>query len=115
MNPQPDQDLERRLQKLDAELNQTSASPAAVPQSQKNQQLQTDNSQPIQTTLNRFINWFKGMSGFGKLIVIGIAAVVGFAILRAVLQLVASLISLALLGVVVYFVYQFFVARSSKN
>lgn len=113
MNPQPEEDLERRLQKLDAEINQTSQ-PLAIPQPKKPLQPQTDSSQ-IQSSLYRLINWFSGLSGFGKLIVIGVAALVGLAILRAVLKLVAAVISLAVLGVVVYFVYQFFLARSSQT
>ena len=114
MNPQPEEDLERRLQKLDAEINQP-PSPLAIPQPQKPLQPQTDNSQTVQSSLYRFINWFSGLSGFGKLVVIGVAALVGLTILRAVLKLVAAVISLAVLGVVLYFVYQFFLARSSQT
>ena len=113
MNPQPEQDLQLRLQKLDAEINQTSP-PLAISQPQEPLQPQTDGSQTVQSNLYRFINWFNALSGFGKLVVIGVAALVGLAILRAVLKLVAAVISLAILGVVLYFVYQFFLARSSQ-
>lgn len=114
MNPQPDQDLERRFQKLEAEINQTPPPPPPVPQPKQHIQPQTDSSQTVQSTFNQIINWFNSLSGFGKLLVIGVAALVGFAILRAVLKLVTAVISLALLGVLVYFVYQFFLARSSE-
>lgn len=115
MNPQPDQDLEHRLQKLEAELNSPPKSPPAIPQPQKPIQPQTDNYQNLQSTLNRFINWFSGLSGFGKLIIIGVAAIVGLAILRAVVKLVAAVISLAILGLLLYLVYQFFIARRSET
>ena len=114
MNPERDQDLEVRLHNLEDVVNQTSASPPTYPVTTQHP-LQTDNSQPIQPTLNRFINLFNGLSGFGKLLVIGVTALVSFAILRAVLHLVASLISLAVLGLLVYFGYKFFLARRLKN
>lgn len=113
MNPQPEQDLQRRLQKLEAELNQTYVPPPA-PQQQLPQPPATG-LEPPQSLLNRFINWFNSLSGFGKLIVTGIAAIVGLAILRAVLTLVTAVITLALLGVLMYFLYQFLRARNSQT
>jgi len=114
MNPQPDQELERRLQKLEADISSPPPSLSAIPQSKKTLP-QTNNSQSVQPSLNRLINWFNGLSSFVKLIVIGVAALVGFAILRAVLKLVAAVITLALLGVLLYLAYKFFLGRSSKN
>lgn len=112
MNPQPDQDLEHRLQKLEVELN---SPPPQVTQPARSVKPQTDSSQSVQSQLNRFTNWFNGLSGFGKVIVAGVAVIVGFAILRAVLKLVFAVISLAILVVLLYFGYQFFLARSSEN
>lgn len=89
MNPQSDQDVALGIQKLEAEINSPPSSPSAISQPQKHQLPQTDNSQIVQSTLNRFINWFSGISGLGKLLVIGVAAIVGIAILRAVLQVVS--------------------------
>lgn len=114
MNPQPDQDLERRLQKLEVELNSSPPQPPAIAQPESSVKPQTDSFQSVQLQ-NRFINWFNGLSGFGKVIVAGVTVVVGFAILRAVLKLVFAVISLAILVVLVYFGYQFFLARSSEN
>lgn len=111
MNPQSDQDLERRLQKLDAEVN-SPPQPPTVSEQQKPLQPHPDNSS-IQ--LNRFIDWFNGLSGLGKLIVVGVAAIVSLAILRVVLKLVSAVITLALLAGLLYFGYQFFLARRAEN
>lgn len=112
MNPQPEQDLEHRFHKLEAEINQTSPS---YPVSQPKQPLQQTNAfQPVQLP-NRLLNWFNGLPGLGKLIIIGIAALIGFGILQAVLRLVAAVISLAILAVLLYLIYQFFLARSSET
>jgi hypothetical protein len=113
MNPQPDQDLESRLQNLEIELN-SSPQPPTVSQPQKPLQPQTDNSQPVQLQL-QLINWFNGLSGFRKLMVVGVTAIVALALLRALLKLFFAVISLAVLVVLLYFGYQFFLARSFKN
>lgn len=113
MNSQPEPDLERRLQKLEAEIDQT---PPSYPVPEQSRQPQTSNNSPaIASNIKQFSKWFNGLSKVGKLMFISVAAVIGFAILRAVLQLVASLIGLAILGVVLYFVYQFFLAQSSET
>lgn len=114
MNPQPDQDLERRLQQLEAEVTPP-PQPPIVSQPQKPLQPQPDNPQPLQVQFNKLINWFNSLPGFGKLIVAGVAAIVGLAIIRALLKLVFAVISLAFLAVLLYFGYQFFVRRSSEN
>lgn len=110
MNSQPEPDLERRLQKLEAEMDQT---PPSYPVPEQRRQPQT--SEAIASNIKQFSKWFNGLSKIRKLIFISVAAVIGFAIFRAVLQLVASLIGLAILGVVLYFVYQFFLAQSSET
>lgn len=113
MNPQPDQELERQLQKLEAEINQSSP-PHPVPQPKQPLQ-QTNAFQLLKNRSHRFMNWFNGLSGLGKLIIIGIAALIGLAILQAVLRLVAAAVSLTILAVLLYLIYQFFLARSSET
>lgn len=113
MNPQPDQDLERRLQQLEAELTPP-PQPPIISQPQKPLQ-PPDNFQAVQVQFNKLSNWFNSLPGFGKLIVAGVTAIVGLAIIRALLKLVSAVISLAVLAVLLYFGYQFFVRRSSEN
>ncbi len=67
------------------------------------------------TVLYRFVNWFKGLSNVGKLIVVAVAFVVGLAILRVVLRIVATVISLAFLAVLMYFGYRFLLTRTSDK
>jgi hypothetical protein len=107
MNTQPDRDLELRLQELEAQL--TPPSPLA-PQPQQTAKLQTEDAGSASSSVERLMKWFDGLPGVGKLAVIGVAAIVGFAILRSVLHLIASLVSLALLGMLLYLAYKFFFA-----
>lgn len=115
MNSQPEQDLDERFQQLEAELNSPSPPPPAISQPEKPLQPQTASESFSLPQLEQFTNWFNSLSGLGKLIVIGIAAMVGLVILRAVLKLVAAVISLAVLAVLLYFAYQFFMTRSTET
>ncbi|WP_017316907.1 hypothetical protein [Mastigocladopsis repens] len=108
MNPQPEEDLKRRLEKLEA-MNSSSV---LIPQSDKIK-TSSQSSPSFYSRLRRFVNWFKNLSGVRKLIVSGVALLLGFAILQAVLKLVAAAISLALLSILVYLGYKFLVSNNS--
>lgn len=115
MNSQPDQNLQMRQELLEAEYNSTIPSSTAVSPSQTSELTQTDNSPTQQLQLKRFFNWFNSLSRVGKLIVVGVAAIFGIAILRTVLKLVAAVFSLAILAVLLYLAYQFFIVRSTET
>ncbi len=100
-----EQDLKRRLQELEASIP-TNAHPVTT---------QANTSNDAAAGLNKFVNLFKSLPSTGKLIAVGIGVIVGFAILKSLLSLLAALFSLAFLGVVGYFIYQFLVARSSQK
>lgn len=116
MNPQENQDYERRLRALETELDQDRMPPVDSERGQPLPPRHIDRSQPKKSVvLSQIANWFNQLSSGGKLAVGIIAAIVGFAILRSVLQLVASLISLAVLGVILYLVYRFFISSKSSK
>lgn len=99
-----EQDLQRRLQELEVSL--PTNHPIATP---------TPTSNNSVAGLNQFISLFKSLPNVGKIIVVGVGTIVGFAILKSLLSLVATLFSLAFLGLIVYFGYQFLVARKSQK
>ena len=112
MNPQENREYENKLQDLERELEKD----------QSLRSLETNPGQPVQrhvndsqakSVLNQVATWFNRLPSAGKVAVVIIAAIVGFSLLRSVLQLVASLISLAILGGILYLVYKFFVTPRS--
>ncbi|MEH2459391.1 hypothetical protein [Nostoc sp.] len=112
MNPQPEEDLQRRLDKLEAEIN---FPPGVVPQSQEQKQKPQSVFANLNLQLERFQIWFNSLSGVKKLVVSGVTVLVGLVMLQTVFKLVASVITLALLAVLVYVGYKFFVSSSFQR
>jgi hypothetical protein len=112
MNPQPEEDLQRRLQQLEAEMN--SFSPNL-----NQQETQKQTNQTMFAKLNRYLErsqiWFQGLSGMKKLAVASVVIVLGLLVLQTVFRLVASVISLALLAGLVYLGYKFLVSNSLQR
>ncbi|MBD2356563.1 hypothetical protein H6G41_18345 [Tolypothrix sp. FACHB-123] len=112
MNPQPEEDLQRRLQNLEAEINSSSqeVSQSESPKPSIGFSFESFNSQLI-----RLQNWFNSLTGTRKLAVLGVMALLGIAVVQALLKLVASVISLAVLAVLVYVGYKFFVSSNFQQ
>lgn len=97
MNPQQE-DLQRRLQKIEVEIDSSGSGFST-----------------LKSTLVQFLTWFNKLSTTPKLVVLGVAVIFGFAILQALLKLVAAVISLALLSLLVYVGYKFLVSNNQSN
>ncbi len=72
-------------------------------------------SHPVKLALNRVTLWFNSLPTVGKAVVVIVGLSLGMSLLGSLLQLVASLISLAILGVILYGVYKFFFTPQSPN
>jgi hypothetical protein len=115
MNPQSERDLQQRLEQLEKEVNSTPAS-VTRPQPATPQLIQkTEIAATEPSPLGQFLNWFENLPSLGKLIVVGVGGIFGIAILRAVLNLVASVISLGVLALVLYVGYRFFISRNAET
>jgi hypothetical protein len=114
MNPQENRDYERRLQELEAELNKDKPlSSVEIPFWQPLERY--INRSQIESIRNRVVNWFDILPKPAKVAVVVLAAIVGVSLFLSVLRLVVSLISLAILGVILYLVYKFFVTPQSPK
>lgn len=117
MNSQENRDWERKLQELESQLdskplqssvNPTQPQPLVV-------EHETDDENQMGEIWLQVRNWFDRLPSAGKIAVVAIAAIIGLSLLRTVFQLVASLITLAVLAVVLYFIYKFFIASQSSQ
>ncbi|MEA5553705.1 hypothetical protein VB713_22455 [Anabaena cylindrica UHCC 0172] len=112
MNPQSEEELQRRLQKLEAEMNSFSPT-QSQPEGQK--QTPTSGFAKLNSYLERSRSWFQSLSRMKKLAVGGVVMVLGLLMLQTVFKLVTSVISLALLAGLVYLGYKFFVSNSFQS
>ena len=110
MNPQPEEDLQRRLQNLEAEIKS-----ADVNARQSAAQTPVTRFTQWNLYLERSKNWFNGLSTIKKLAVTGIVMLLTVWMLQTVFALVASVISLAVLAVLVYLGYKFFIANGQSK
>jgi len=108
-------DSKTKLEQLEEEIRKAAAA------NQSNQQSNQDVSQYVEMDSETYFtkkaaawmemtrDWFNALSKPGKVIV-GISAVwLGFSALNTVFHLISSLLSLAILGVILYFVYTKFI------
>ena len=70
----------------------------------------TPTTEDFERWLQQVRSWFFELPSAGRVAVLAIAIVVGFSLLRTVLEVVTSLVSLALLLLVAYAVYKVFIA-----
>ncbi|OBQ34337.1 MAG: hypothetical protein AN487_18420 [Anabaena sp. CRKS33] len=105
MNFQPEEDLQRRLQNLEAEIKS-----AGVNTQRPKAQTPITSFFKWNLYLERCGIWFNSLSTIKKLVVTGVVMLLTVWILQTVFALVAAVISLAVLAGLVYLGYKFFVA-----
>lgn len=112
MNPQEPNNWKRKLQELEQEVQQTSSknpagtSPSGTPFIEKKN---------LNQSLNQIRDWFNTLPSAGKVVVVIMTAIIGFSLLNTVLRLVSSLLTIAILAVVLYLLYKFFIAPQSSQ
>lgn len=70
----------------------------------------TPTTEDLDRWLQQVRGWFFELPSAGRVTVLALAIVLGFSLLRTVLEVVTSLVSLALLLLVAYVVYKIFIA-----
>jgi len=101
MNTQDRQNWEQKLQDLEVEVNQSSGSTPDPTPAGQDSSLQ----QQLQKIVAQIKNWFNTLPHIGKVAVALLGIVVGFSLLKTLLELVSALVSIALVGGLLYWVY----------
>lgn len=143
MNSSNNPDIERKLQELEAQLNQEAASPQAANHtshstphpghpdlSSHSFNINTEKSQSPQpndssssSLLDNFDwerivtfvkDWFNQLPQIGKILVVLVAAFAGLSLLTSILRLVSALITFAIVAVIVYVGYKVFFTSSTE-
>ncbi|QDZ38994.1 hypothetical protein FRE64_02995 [Euhalothece natronophila Z-M001] len=118
---QPNTDWEKRLQELEAEVNESSQQQQTSSQktnfsapSPLNMGSQ-DFSQQMQGIKGQVQRWFQGLPLIGKVIVVAIGIGVSLSLLKTVFQLVTSVLTLAIIGALGYVGYKVFIGDKNSS
>jgi len=119
--PNAQTDWEKRLQELEAEVNeqsnqqQTTAEQSYVSESSPLNSNSTKFSNQFQKISRQVTRWFHDLPIVGKVIVVAIGLGIGFSLLKTVFQLITSLLTLAIIGGLGYVGYQVLIKSKYTN
>lgn len=112
-SPQP-QDWKRRIQDLKIEIERATSGPGS-----DLNQIEVDSPSygvdALQRGYQQFRLWFNGIPASGKLLAIAGGGLLSLTLIKTVFQLVTSLITLSVFGVILYLVYRFWILPKGSN
>ncbi len=115
MKSQDNQNWQRRLEEIEQEIKQTSSTSTEDRTEPVKSGIYMELSQKIKIWLSKIEEWFNVLPPVGKLAVGGVGAIAALMALSTVLKIVSSLVSIAVMSVILYFAYKFFIASSSSD
>jgi hypothetical protein len=118
-SPQP-QDWQRRFQDLKIEVDSHSErlrqQATSIPE-QLNQvevEFPRFGIEALSHSYQQFVAWFNGIPSSGKLLAIAGGGLLSLTLIKTVFQLITSLITLSIFGVVLYLIYRFWILPKSE-
>jgi hypothetical protein len=113
-SPQPP-DWQRRFQDLKIKFSRP-----FIPQPQPLNQVEVQASSfewapSLQRSYEQFVAWFSAIPSSGKLFAIAGGGLLTLTLLKTVFQLITSLITLSILGIILYLVYRFWILPKSST
>ncbi|MGL5079838.1 MAG: hypothetical protein ACRDBG_28910 [Waterburya sp.] len=104
-----ERDLKKKLEEMEAEINQKTAATS----SESNQktvfpEFEINPSPQVQSWINTSRTWFNSLPKVGKAAVALGTVWLGFSILGAIVHVVSSLVSVAIVGLILYVGYRWF-------
>lgn len=109
------QDWQRKLEELEVEVNQSSSSNEREKTETVYPSVETTNTSSVVSWLNSARDWFNGLAPIGQVAVGIVGIMVAFSLLGGLIKVVSSVISIAIVGGLLYFGYKYFFAVGSKN
>ncbi len=107
-----ERDLKRKLDEMEAEINQDTAADSQNETQSVFPQLEINPSPQVQGWIDTTKAWFNSLPKFGKAAIAVGGVWLSFSILGAVLHIVSSVLSLAMIGLVLYVGYRLFNSSS---
>jgi hypothetical protein len=110
-SPDP-QDWQRRLRDLNINIGSNADS---EPLNEIDVDAVGSGLDAIKQSYQQFITWFNDIPASGKLLAIAAGGLLSLTLIKTVFQLVTSLITLSILGTILYLVYRFWVSPKSSD
>lgn len=110
----PERDLQSKLDQMEADLNQKANSNSDDTKSVL-PQVEIDPSSQLQGWIDTSKDFFNRLPKFGKVAVAIGGVWLGFSIIGAVLHVVSSVLSIAVVGFLVYIAYRLFSSNSDAD
>ncbi len=111
-SPQPP-DWKRRFQDFKFKVEQPSSQPQSLNQVEVTPQ--GFGWEMIRQGYQQLMIWFNGIPSSGKLLAIAGGGFLSLSLIKTVYQLVTSLISLSILGIILYLVYRFWILPKNSG
>jgi hypothetical protein len=110
-SPQPP-DWQRRFRDLKIEVERAASS---EPLKQIDVDLPRFGLEGLQGSYQQFLAWFNGIPASGKLLAIAGGGLLSLTLIKTVFQLITSLITLSIFGIILYLVYRFWILPKSSE
>jgi hypothetical protein len=120
-SPQPQQDWQSRLRDLKTNLNAAKQSINDRSSSVGADLNEVDVDLPglgldsLQRGYRQSIDWFNSIPSSGKLLAIAGGGLLSLTLIKTVFQLISSLITLSVFGIILYLVYRFWILPKSSD
>jgi hypothetical protein len=108
------QDWQTRIRNLKSDFDRATASG-----SEQLNQINVDASSfgfdALQGSYQQFLKWFNGIPSSGKLLAIAGGGLLSLTLIKTVFQLITSLITLSVFGIILYLVYRFLILPKGSD
>ncbi len=112
MNSPEPQDWQRRFQDLKMKIDRTSVDSAF---DKLEIEPQSFGAETFGRSYQQAIAWFNSIPSSAKLVAIAGGGLLGLTLIKTVFQLITSLLTLSVLGIILYLVYRFWIAPKGKG
>lgn len=111
-SPEP-KDWQSRIRDLKSDLERAAAS-SSQPLNQIDVDLPNLGLEKLQGSYQQLLTWFNGIPASGKLLAIAGGGLLSLTLIKTVFQLITSLITLSVFGIILYLGYRFWILPKSE-
>jgi hypothetical protein len=113
-SPQP-QDWQRRIRDLKIEIERATSGSGSESLNQIDVDAPSFGLEALRRSYQQFLDWFNGIPSSGKLLAIAGGGILSLTLIKTVFQLISSLVTLSIFGIILYLAYRFLILPKSNE